>query len=152
MRRRMMRFRRREVGTPLRFCAVFFGLVTTAAVARAADYYVDPTGKGPSGNGLNTYTTVQAAINGVPAGTAASPTRITIYPGTYTEQLSVPSNKTYLSLIGQSANPADTVLTFNLNATSSNGSGGTVGTQGSASTSVSAANFSASNLTFANST
>jgi pectinesterase len=125
---------------------------TSAARAMAADYYVDPSGKGPSGNGTNTFTTVQAAINGVPAGNATNPTRITIYPGTYTEHLSVPSNKTFLSLIGQTGNPADVTLTYNLNATSSNGSGGTVGTSGSASTTVSAANFSASNITFANST
>src|SRR5579862_7554241 len=115
---------------------------TSAARAMGADYYVDPTGKGPSGNGTNTFTTVQAAINGVPAGSAANPTRITIYPGTYTEHLSVPSNKTFLSLIGQTGDPADVTLTYNLNATSSNGSGGTVGTSGSASTTVSAANFS----------
>jgi len=122
------------------------------ATARAADYYVDPTGKGPTGNGANTYTTVQAAINGVPAGTSASPTRIRIYPGTYTEHLSVPSNRSNLQLVGMTTNPADTVLTYNLNATSPNGSGGTVGTSGSASTTVSASGFSAANITFANST
>jgi pectinesterase len=142
---------RRTINALLGSVGAALALVGTSH-ASASDYYVDPAGLGPNGNGQNTYTTVQSAINAVPAGTAANPTRITIYSGTYTEQISVPSNKPYLSLIGQSGNPADTVLTYNLNATSSNGSGGTVGTQGSASTSISAANFSAANITFTNST
>ena len=120
--------------------------------ARAADYYVDPTGKGPSGTHASTFTTVQAAINGVPAGTTANPTRIRIYPGKYTEQLTVPSNRPNLQLVGMTTNPADTVLTFNLNATSPNGSGGTVGTSGMRQHDGVGQRVHAANITFANST
>jgi pectinesterase len=95
---------------------------------------------------------VQAAINAAAVGTAANPSRIHIAPGSYVEQLSVSSSKRFLQLIGNDPNPANTVLTYILNAQSPNGSGGTVGTTGSASTVVSANNFSAANLTFANST
>jgi len=132
--------------------AVLALLLSASAPLFAADYYVDPAGKGPSGTGVNTFTTVQAAINDVSGGTVSNPTRIHIYPGTYTEHVSVPSNRSNLQLVGMTANPADTVLTYNLNATSSDGNGGTVGTQGSASTTVSATNFTAANITFANST
>jgi pectinesterase len=146
--------RRRARPLPAAASGIIFlsPMLLLAVTAWAADYYVDPTGKGPGGNGVNTFTTVQAAINGVPAGTTANPTRIRIYPGTYTEHLSVPSNRSNLQLVGMTTNPADTVLTFNLNATSPNGSGGTVGTSGSASTTVSASGFTAANITFANST
>jgi pectinesterase len=134
---------------PLRTPLALWLLITISSTAFATDYYVDPAGLGDFGNGTRTYTTVQGALNGVPAGTAANPTRILIAPGTYTEQLTVPSNKPYLDLLGRSSDPTKTVLTFNLNATSSNGSGGT---SGSASTTINANNFSAANITFNNST
>jgi pectinesterase len=138
-------------GRNLGYCVVLaFGLLGGPS-AWGTDYYVDPTDKGPFGNGLDTFTTVQAAINGSATGTAANPSRILIYPGTYDEQITVGSNRPYLDLVGLSTNPANIVLTFDLNATSVvNGSA--VGTQGSASTTISASNFTAANLTFANST
>jgi pectinesterase len=127
---------------------VLFTFMTCfAAHASAGDYHVDPTGAKPG-----SYLTVQAAIDAAPAGTAGDRSVIHIKPGTYTEKLTVPSSKPFLSLVGGSKNPADTVLTFNLNANSSNGMGGTVGTTGSASTTINGDNFIAAHLTFANST
>jgi pectin methylesterase-like acyl-CoA thioesterase len=119
----------------------------TASGALAADLYVDPSAAIPG-----SFATVQAAIDAAPAGTAANRTVIHIQPGTYTEHLTVASNKQYLTLLGTTPNAADTVLTFNLNAGSPNGSGGTVGTTVSTSTTINANNFIAANLTFANST
>jgi pectinesterase len=130
--------------------AAFFTVALLSATVRANNYYVDPTGPGPLGNGTNTYTNVQAALSGVPAGTAANPSRIYIDPGTYTQQLSL-SNKAYVDLIGVGSNPSQTVLTYDLNANSPNGSGGTIGTTGSSSTTIRANNFTASNIAFANS-
>lgn len=127
--------------------ALFFASWGAGSVATAADLYVDPTAAIPG-----SFTTVQAAIDAAPAGTAGNRTVIRIRPGTYTERLTVPSNKPYLTLYGTAPNPADTVLTFNLNANSSNGAGGAVGTTGSASTTINGNHFIAANLTFANST
>jgi len=114
--------------------------------ARADDYLVDPSGAGGAAK------TVQAAINAAPAGTAQKRTRILIKPGTYTEQLKVPKDKHFVSLIGQGAKPEDVVLTFNLSAKSTTPGGAPVGTGGSSSTIISANDFVAENLTFANST
>jgi pectinesterase len=117
-----------------------------AAVARADDHVVDPSGAGGA------FKTVQAAIDNAAAGTAGQRTRILIKPGTYTEQLRVGKDKRFLSLIGQGAKPEDVVLTYNLSAKSAGPKGAVVGTGGSSSTIVSANDFTAENLTFANST
>jgi pectin methylesterase-like acyl-CoA thioesterase len=135
-------------GVVLRVCVSFlFVFFVLIARAIAGEYYVDPTGQKPG-----SYLTVQAAINAVPAGTAADRSVIHIKPGTYTEKITVPSNKPYLTLVGGTKNAADTVLTFNQHANSDNGMGGTVGTTGSASTTINGNHFIAANLTFANST
>jgi pectinesterase len=115
--------------------------------AFAADLFVDPSAAIPG-----SYPTVQAAIDAAPAGSAGNRTVIHVQPGTYTEKLTVPSGKNYLTLLGATPNAADTVLTFNLNANSPNDSGGTVGTTGSTSTTINGNHFIAANLTFANST
>src|SRR5207253_9801516 len=119
---------------------------TLCPQAHADDYTVDPSGTG------GTSKTVQAAINAAPTGTALKRTRILIKPGTYTEQLKVPKDKSFISLIGQGARPEDVVLTFNLSAKSTTPGGKAVGTGGSSSTIISANDFVAENLTFANST
>jgi pectin methylesterase-like acyl-CoA thioesterase len=113
----------------------------------AAELWVDS-----SGSTAGSHLTVQAAIDAAPAGTAANRTVIRILPGTYTEKLTVPSGKNYLTLLGTTEDAADTVLTFNLNAQSPSDSGGTVGTTGSTSTTINGNHFIAANLTFANST
>src|SRR5690348_7319548 len=50
-------------------------------------------------DGSGNYTTVQAAVNAVPANNAGRYT-ITIKPGTYREIVSIPSNKPYISFVG----------------------------------------------------
>jgi pectinesterase len=114
--------------------------------ARADDLVVDGSG------GEGAFKTVQAAINAAPPGTVQKRTRILIKPGTYTEQIKIPKDKVYLSLIGQGAKPDDVVLTFNLHAKSAGPKGAAVGTGGSSSTIISANDFVAENVTFANST
>ena len=126
--------------TIVTFCVV----ALAAGRAAANNYYVDPSGA----NGA--FTSVGAALAAVPAGTAANRSNIFIKPGTYTEKLTV--SRAFVSLVGTGADPKDVVLTYNLNATSDNGAGGTVGTTGSTSTTINATDFVAKNLTFANST
>jgi pectinesterase len=116
-----------------------------ATIAHATSLYVSKAGGGA-------YTTVQAAINAAPAGTSSNRTIIYIAPGTYKEKISVPSSKKFLCFIGQTTDATKVVLTYNQNATSPNGSGGTVGTTGSASVTLSGPDFVAKNITFQNST
>ncbi|MDB5236668.1 MAG: hypothetical protein JWR44_3661 [Hymenobacter sp.] len=99
-------------------------------------------------DGTGNYTTVQAAITAAPTGRTTAYT-IFIKDGVYAEKISVPSNKPFLQLVGQSV--ANTILTWNDNALTPNGAGGTLGTGGSGSFTVNAPDFSALNITFVNS-
>jgi pectin methylesterase-like acyl-CoA thioesterase len=95
------------------------------------------------------FTTIQAALNSL-SKTNTTPTQIRIAPGTYKEKLQI--QVPYITLCGQTGKAASTILTYSDNANTPNGSGGTLGTTGGASTTLSASNVSAENLTFANST
>ncbi len=121
------------------------GLLAAASAPAVTHIYVNKTGA----NGA--HTTVQAAVNAAPAGTASNRTIIHIAPGTYKEKINVPASKTFLCFIGQTTDATKVVLTYNQNATSSNGAGGTVGTTGSASTRINSPDFVAKNITFQNS-
>ncbi|MBO0356861.1 T9SS type A sorting domain-containing protein [Hymenobacter sp. BT186] len=99
-------------------------------------------------DGTGNYTTVQAAINAAPTGRTALYT-IFIKNGKYREKITVPSNKPFLQLVGESV--ANTILTYGDGASDPLPGGGTVGTQNSASFTVNAPDFSALNITFVNS-
>ncbi len=99
-------------------------------------------------DGTGNYTTIQAAVTAAPASRTAVYT-IYIKDGIYTEKVTVPSTKPFLQFVGQSV--ANTILTWNDNANTSNGAGGTLGTGGSGSIVVNATDFSALNMTFVNS-
>jgi len=99
-------------------------------------------------DGTGNYTTIQAAVTAAPTGRTAAYT-IYIKNGTYTEKVTVPSNKPFLQFVGQSV--ANTILTWNDNNLTPDGKGGTLGTGGSGSIVVQATDFSALNITFANS-
>jgi len=115
-------------------------LLLAFTVANAYDLTVAQDG---SGN----YTTVQAAINAAPTGLTA-PYYIFIKNGKYKEVITIPSNKPFIYLIGESV--ANTILTYNNGASTSNGSGGTLGTSGSGSFNINATDFTAQNITFEN--
>lgn len=93
-------------------------------------------------DGSGNYTTVQAAINAV-ANNNSKWFKIFIKNGRYQEVITVPSTKTYVRLIGESA--TGTILTY-YNCSSTAG-----GTAASASVFLKANNFIAENLTFENS-
>ncbi|KAG0580736.1 hypothetical protein KC19_4G195100 [Ceratodon purpureus] len=96
-----------------------------------------------SGFGLQTfYTSLQSAIDAVPENNTGQVT-IEILPGTYTEKVSIPASKPFITL--QGAGRALTIITYNDTA---NSTGSTVK---SATFSIFAANFTARNITFQNS-
>lgn len=91
-------------------------------------------------NGSGNHTTVQAAINATPTG-LTTPFKIFIKNGKYREKITVPSNKPFIQLIGESV--ANVIVYYDDPAI-------VLGTQNSASFTVNANDFSAFNITFAN--
>ncbi|MES2431408.1 MAG: pectinesterase family protein [Bacteroidota bacterium] len=91
-------------------------------------------------DGSGDFTTVQAAINAAPINSLV-PYTIYIKNGSYREKISIASNKTFLQLVGESV--ANTIIYYDDPAI-------VLGTQNSASFSINANDFSALNITFAN--
>jgi pectinesterase len=127
-------------------------MLAVGRTCAAEDYYVDSDGHGRHSDAAHTFTSVQASLAAIQAGTAAEPNRIFINPGNYKEHLSIDAPRSNLTLIGLGSDPTDVMLTWDLSAKSPKAGGGTVGTTGSSSTTIAASNFTAVNLTFANST
>jgi len=101
-------------------------------------------------DGSGNYTTVQAAVNAVPANNASRYT-ILVKPGTYRELVTVPANKPLVSLVGTTGNAADVVITYdNASGTPKPDGSGTYGTTGSSSVFIDGNDFVARHLTFAN--
>jgi pectinesterase len=101
-------------------------------------------------DGSGDYSSVQSAVDAVPAGNAVRYT-IAIKPGVYRGPLVIPADKPYLRLCGRGADPARVVITDDRANGMPRPGGGTWGTSGSATVIVDGADFSARNLTFANS-
>jgi pectin methylesterase-like acyl-CoA thioesterase len=100
-------------------------------------------------DGSGNYTTVQAAINAAPTG-RTTPYTIFIKNGKYREKDTVPSNKPFIQLIGESV--ANVVISWDDYSGKAIPGGGTFGTSNSATVTVSAADFAAINITFENTT
>jgi pectin methylesterase-like acyl-CoA thioesterase len=96
------------------------------------------------------YTSVQAAVDAVPDG-SATPYTIVIYPGTYDETVTVPAGKLHLTMRGATRDPADVVINAANYHDKPDPAGGTYGTEGSATVHVQANDFTAEYLTFSNS-
>jgi len=122
---------------------VFLAVLLLAAVNSFAQYSVIVAQDG-SGN----YTTVQAAINAAPTtATSGSPWVIYIKNGTYNEVVSIPSTKPFLQLVGQSVEK--TIIAYN-NGASTIVNGSALGTNNSATLTVSASDCLLMNLTIQN--
>jgi len=100
-------------------------------------------------DGSAAFTSVQAAIMAVPAGSATNPVVIHLAPGIYRELIYVQREKGHFKLVGENA--TDTVLTFGLYAGMTNLDGQPLGTFHTPSVTVDADDFTAENVTFANS-
>ncbi|WP_371670537.1 pectinesterase family protein [Streptomyces sp. NBC_00289] len=101
-------------------------------------------------DGSGQYTTVQAAVNAVPAN---NPSRVVIAvkPGTYRELVKVPSNKPHVTIRGTGGSRKDTTIVYdNASGTPKPDGSGTYGTGGSATVAVDADDFQARNLTISN--
>jgi pectate lyase len=101
-------------------------------------------------DGSGQYSTVQAAVNAVPAN---NPSRvvISVKPGTYRELVKVPSNKPHVTIQGSGGSRNDTVIVYNnASGTPKPDGSGTYGTGGSATVAVEADDFRARNLTISN--
>jgi pectinesterase len=107
---------------------------TTAPPAGPATVAKDGTGQ---------YSTVQAAIDAVPANNTTRRV-ITIKSGTYREIVTVPANKPLITLQGLGSSSAQTVIVNN------HSSAGGYGTSGSATFFVNGRDFAATNLTISN--
>ncbi|MFI0232367.1 pectinesterase family protein [Streptomyces sp. NPDC017086] len=101
-------------------------------------------------DGSGQYTTVQAAVNAVPAGNA-SRVVIAVKPGTYRETVRIPADKPHVTLQGTGAGRKDTVIVYgNASGTKKPDGSGTYGTGGSATVAVEADDFQARNLSITN--
>ncbi|MEU5888246.1 pectinesterase family protein [Streptomyces sp. NPDC047461] len=101
-------------------------------------------------DGSGQYSTVQAAVNAVPANNA-SRVVISVKPGTYRELVKVPSNKPHVTIQGSGGSRKDTVIVYNnASGTPKPDGSGTYGTGGSATVAVEADDFQARNLTISN--
>ena len=98
-------------------------------------------------DGTGDYKTVQEAINAMKTNQTEQQV-IYIKAGTYYEKILVESNKTNITLIGESA--ATTILTYDDYSGKPLDGGGELGTQNSASFTIKGKGFTAQNLTFEN--
>jgi pectinesterase len=94
-------------------------------------------------DGTGQYSTVQAAIDAVPANNTTRRV-ITIKAGTYREIVTIPANKPFVTLQGLGSSAAATVIVNN------HSSAGGYGTSGSATVFVNGRDFAAKNLTMSN--
>ncbi len=99
-------------------------------------------------DGTGDYSDIQAAIDAVQANNTER-VEIFIKKGIYKQVVTVPVNKPFISMIGESAE--DTVVTYDNYAGRERPTGGTYGTSGSASMFVNGSDFIAKNLTIENS-
>ncbi|MFF4060890.1 pectinesterase family protein [Streptomyces sp. NPDC001668] len=122
------------------------GTTSTSASTKAAAATTLTVAKDGSGQ----YSTVQAAVNAVPAN---NPSRvvISVKPGTYRELVKVPSNKPHVTIQGTGSSRNDTVIVYNnASGTPKPDGSGTYGTGGSATVAVEADDFQARNLSISN--
>jgi pectate lyase len=118
---------------------------TTAASPKAAAATTLTVAK----DGTGQYSTVQAAVNAVPANNPARVV-IAVKPGTYRELVKVPSNKPHVTIQGTGGSRKDTTIVYNNASGTPKPGGGTYGTGGSATVAVEADDFQARNLTISN--
>ncbi len=95
------------------------------------------------------YTTVQAAVNAVPANNSARVV-IKVAPGTYRETVTVPANKPHVTIVGTGASRKDTVIVEGHAAGMTKADGTTYGTPGSATVSIKADDTQLRNLSVTN--
>ncbi|WP_432971997.1 pectinesterase family protein [Dactylosporangium sp. CA-233914] len=124
------------------------GIAGTVAAAREASAWPGPYIT-VAADGSGDVSTIQAAVDAVPPGNA-EPFTVKIRPGTYEGQVVIPADKPHIVLRGQGPDPTAVVISDNRANGTPKPDGTTWGTSGSASVTISGSDFSARNLTFAN--
>ncbi|RCW46385.1 pectin methylesterase-like acyl-CoA thioesterase [Paenibacillus prosopidis] len=132
---------------------VTYDYVISAVNALGESYHSEPIAVTPADvlvvakDGTGDFTTIQAAINTIPANNTK---RIVIYirNGVYREQIVVPANKPYVSLVGESA--TGTILVYHLNVNSKKPDGTPYSTLETVTAVVQGKDFSAENMTIQN--
>ncbi|EXU65164.1 pectin esterase [Streptomyces sp. PRh5] len=146
--------RRRRPAPLIGSLALATGVGLVVAPAHAAT----PTADAPTAaaatlvvakDGSGAYTTVQAAVDAVPANNPSAVT-ISVKPGTYRETVKVPANKPHIRLVGTTSSKNDVTIVYNNASGTLKPGGGTYGTSGSATVAVEADDFQARNLQFVN--
>jgi pectin methylesterase-like acyl-CoA thioesterase len=117
-------------------------LMLISTITKAANNYNFIVAQDGSGN----FTTLQAAIDSAPSG-LTKPFKIFIKNGRYRERVRIPAAKPFIQLIGESV--ANTIITYN-SAAKDTMDGRPLGTPGSSTFFVYAADFFAMNITFEN--
>jgi len=149
-----MRNRRPAAGL-LAVPALLLAALTIPAATPAHASPSGPTGAvvltvAPGGAGGAQFASVQAAVDAVPDD-ATTPYVIVLARGTYAERVVVPASKQHLTLLGATGNPRDVVITAaDYNQETNPATGAPYGTEGSATVHVKASDFTAVNITFAN--
>ncbi|MFJ8885048.1 pectinesterase family protein [Streptomyces sp. NPDC102402] len=124
--------------------------VTTVWTSGAASGAEAATTLTVAKDGSGQYSTVQAAVDAVPAGNTARVV-VSIKPGTYRELVKIPSTKQNVTLQGSGSSRNDTVIVYdNASGTQKPDGSGTYGTGGSATVAAEANGFQARNLTISN--
>ncbi|MEV8311742.1 pectinesterase family protein [Streptomyces flavidovirens] len=101
-------------------------------------------------DGSGQFTSVQQAVDAVPAGNTARVV-IRVEPGVYRETVKVPSSKPHITIQGAGRSRKDTVIVYgNAAGTPKPDGSGTYGTSGSATVTVQGDDFQARNLTVSN--
>jgi pectinesterase len=118
-------------------------LLSAGLVLEAAPRSEAATTLTVAADGTAEYTTVQAAVNAVPANNTSRYT-ITVKAGTYREIVTIPTNKPYITLEGLGSSASSTVIVDN------DSNAGGYGTSGSATVFVEGHDFIAGNLTISN--
>ena len=153
-----MRIRKKKLIAPATATALLAGfavygtttaLATTPTTTTSTSTTSGTLTVGPTSSGAE-YTTIQSAVNAVPDNTAG-PWIIKIAAGTYHGQVTVPATKTHLEFLGATGNPANVVISDDLASGTAKSGGGTYGTEGSATVTVFASDFTAEYVTFRNS-
>jgi pectinesterase len=104
-----------------------------------------------SADGSGTHTNIQSAVDAAPED-GTMPFVILIKPGTYQEHIAVPAKRPFITLLGEPSEVTNTVITVGTNVKSTGPEGKLLSTRDSSTVLVQAANFTAENITFENTT
>lgn len=125
--------RRLILPPPIALTALATAAPTAALAAAPAAAAPRPRTIVVAADGSGDHTNVQDAVNAVPSGNTR-PVTILVRKGTYKQQVVIPADKPHITLAGDTRDPREVVLTYDVSAATPKPDGsGPYGTSGSAS-------------------